>query len=186
MIKKFAPWILIPAVCGLLQWMYTVAEAGVDLSEPTFGTTDDAEIRFRNVRQLAYSWEDREDAGMRLYRYKRRPQQYNHPDVEALLLLSPITDRAYIRAEVVGDTLLPDTAYVHWQLADSSGTLVLTTLNAVGQYRLATQLYEALQAKATLSLEVPGRGTWPLFDHPRGQSAYETTMEDFYRLVGLR
>ncbi|MEL6536375.1 MAG: hypothetical protein AAFQ98_13245 [Bacteroidota bacterium] len=184
--KKYAVWILIPGVFLLLQLLHNATESDLDLSEPKFLATDDAEIRFYNVRQLSYDREERKDASMRLFRYRRRPLWDSTTiTAQATLVISPLQDKAFVMLELLG---LPNRDTVHLQLvtSDSTATLPFGQGSMVEHFQVAGAVYQTLEKDGAVFLTQPNGTNQPLLEGTQARDAYTATLEDFFKLVGLR
>ena len=183
--KKIAPWILIPLAIVVLQALSEATKSPPDFSEPKFFAPDDAEIRFYNVRQLAYDREDRNDAGVRIFRYKKRPQS-PEVDVQAALLISPLQDRAYIKVELQNlETTDSVTFYRTHPDTQRTDSLRFGQGTMMEQFFTAVWLYQALERDMPLQMAFGAGEAKPVLAKPQARQAFRATLEDYFDLVDL-
>lgn len=185
--KKYAPWVLIPAIFGLLIWAQENTRSLPDFSEPTFFVPDDAELAFYNLRQLRYHRENREDAGMRIFRHRKWSELTNGPDIRLAIIVSPPTDRAYIKAEAIGDWQ-GDTLAVVWShpTQDTTGVWKLGAESMSSHFRFVGNLFTAITQEYELQGVTPDGVSFPIFRESESRKAFDATMDDYLALVGLR
>ncbi|HAP62425.1 MAG TPA: hypothetical protein DCR93_23985 [Cytophagales bacterium] len=184
--KKYAVWVLIPVGFVVLQVLYNATEQELDLTEPKFLATDDAEIRFYNVRQLSYDRENRDDAGMRLFRYRRRPKwDSSSVMAQAALVISPRQDKAFVMLELLG---LPnrDSVMLSMEQPDTTFSIAFGQGSMIEHFLVTGALYKTLDRGGKVLLTTAEGEEFPLLVTSSGRDAFLTSLDDFYKLVGLR
>ncbi len=146
--------------------------------------TDSSILYFKNVRQLYYDKTVHEPSKMEQYRFGDRVQDDSKPIVNLCIVLNILTDRAYVMVEpndFFGET---EEIVVRWENPETAetGTYVLGKDSMPRHFQFTTQLYNALQKKWKLSVEVGGKHH-PFLTEENEREAFRITMYDYFRLV---
>ena len=150
-----------------------------------FKTTDDAELFFKNVRQLYYEVQDMDAAGMRIYRKKDRYTGNEHPTLNLAIVHSWRNDEAYVILEPNEAMQHADTLVFQWQATDSTmGTLRYAQAGREVQQQLATSLYDHIVQNATITFN-GSEGPVPFPHNYAEAETFRVTMFDYLRLIGM-
>lgn len=148
-----------------------------------FSVGDDADLFFRNVRQIYY---DRQspDGKWQAYRLKDRYTGADRPLLTPVIVIQWLKDEAYLLIE--SNELLDneDVLSVVIQRPEVSDTLTLNTRGRERMLEFGSKIYDAIQEKREMKIKV--NGTYqPFLDVPEDRESFRIPMGDFYRLTGV-
>jgi hypothetical protein len=153
----------------------------VDRSKYTFTINDDAELFFRNVRQIYYD-RSSPDGTWQAYRFSKRYQGNDRPSITPVIVINWLKDEAYLLIEE--NDLLAEEEYLQLRIISQNDTAVVE-LKERGRERMlefGSQIYEAIQAKNSIYVLYKSDYV-PIFTNEPEQEAFRITMSDFYRLT---
>ncbi|WP_026999138.1 hypothetical protein [Eisenibacter elegans] len=146
-----------------------------------FHTPDDAELFFKNVRQIYYDREEPPNTHITLYRLKKRVKTADTPLINLAIAHNWRFDEAYLVVEpnalafATGDSL-----YIDWASPVDSGQYVFAKRSNHHQHKaFALSLYQSIKAQHTLRCQAS-----PLLHTTPQQEALRLTIEDYLRLLG--
>lgn len=155
----------------------------VDRAKFSFKTGDDTELFFKNMRQSYYDLEENKAAKFSIFRYEDRVQEADHPLLNLAIVINYLQDEAYLLLEPGESLRDQDHLEIVWRgEAQTGGTIVLVNYNREGMLEFASQVYEALQKKASFSLKLEGKEL-PVLEDAREREAFRITVSDYYRLT---
>lgn len=174
-------WIL----CAFLLF----AGCKIDQSRPIqkdrlrFAVVDDAELFFKNVRQIYYDVQTLPAASTTVYRHPDRMPDEAQPALWPAIVLSPLEDEAKILIE--HNEVLENEAALRIAITIQKQTkdVVLTARGRDQMLEFATTIYEGIQQNAIFAVYVGGEPI-PWLANEEQRQAFRSTMADFYRLTG--
>lgn len=148
-----------------------------------FGTTDDSEIFFRNLRQTDYDFEYNEAANFRVYRHEDWPDSAAYPLLKPAIVHNWRQSMAYLLLEP-NDRLPESRISIYWKTPDEQqqGTYSFTYGSKEEHLVFAGKLYESLLDGHRLFL-IRNNDTLPFLDKADDREAFRITLLDYYRLT---
>ncbi len=152
----------------------------VDLSDFDFGTTDSAELFFKNVRQSYYHLEERKQAKMNLFRLSNFSEGGRHPSIQPMIIHHWPIDEASIWLEFDSTFSSPITFTLFKDQVSS--TVSFNGSSRQEHLKLANSIFEVLLDSGSVRC-----GGEELFAFGTADRLnYKVVMNDYYRLVGLK
>lgn len=173
----------------LLILLVTILAAGckidrdkkVDRSKYTFSIGDDAELFFRNVRQIYYD-RSSPDGTWQAYRFGDRYKGEDRPAIHPVIVINWLKDEAYLLIDT--NQILAEEEFLSIEIANQQHTTIIE-LKERGRERMlefGSNIYEAIQSK--VSVRVLSKGKYvPIFVDEEERESFHVPMSDFYRLT---
>lgn len=168
-------------ICVFLLSCKIDRDKTVDRSKYTFFIGDDAELFFRNVRQIYYD-RSSPDGKWQAYRYGKRYQGTERPSINPVIVINWLKDEVYLLIEENEPLTTED--FLQLRINSKKDTIIID-LKERGRERMlefGSQIYEAIQAKKSIYV-LYKREYVPIFTDEPEQEAFRITMSDFYRLT---
>lgn len=147
----------------------------------TFRVADSNRLYFQNVRSIYYDREVRQDAGMVLYRHRKRLRSDSIPTLDLVIILNPVKDDAYIYFELRNADwpiqIRVDSLAVKKSFDFANG-------NNQGHFQLFEKLVPLVEENAEFEL-VLGEKTFPLWAGEKEKESLRAIAEDYLRLLSL-
>ncbi len=152
-----------------------------------FGTPEDAELFFKNIRRLDYDYENLVAAKLDIFRHEERSQAVDYPLMTPAVVLNWRFNEAYLILEANERVGQARPLILEWQgkTAQQKGRYVLESNNKMEQLRFADKLYQGLRQGQQFFL-VSDSTRQPFLDKPNDRRVFRTTMSDYYQLTGTR
>lgn len=145
----------------------------------TFQMADSDRLYFLNVRSIQYDREIRKDAGMTLFRHKKRLQSDSFPTLDPVIILNPTKEEAYIYFELMNAdypiSLIGSFGKEKQQIEFSNG-------NNQAHLNLLKGLTPWLKEDYAFEL-VSGTNKYPLWSDVKEKEILKTILEDYFRLL---
>jgi hypothetical protein len=158
-------------------------EKEVDRSKFQFKIGADANLFFRNVRQIYYD-RSSPDGTWQAYRFSDRYTGNDRPVIEPVIVINWLQDEAYLLIDV--NDLLGEEDMIIVTISDAHANKTDTLyLNQRGRERMlefGSKLYEAIQANRKVAVQSKGEFV-PVFNDEIDREAFRITVSDFYRLT---
>lgn len=152
----------------------------VDRSKFQFTIGDDAELFFRNVRQIFYDRASPEGT-WQAYSFKNRYQGNERPVIVPVIVINWLKDEAYILIDT-NDLLADEEELRVVILSTPLDTIALRDRGWERMLEFGSRVYEALQANQ--QLQIQSKGIYrPILTEENDREAFRVTMADFYRLT---
>ena len=178
---------LIALILALLNACYNPDKnKKVDPNTPTFSTSDQSEMFFKNVRQLFYDKIDMPAAKLEQYRIKERPDDSTSALIGLVLVNNWMADEAYILVEPNAALSDMDSLQIFWRdtLTQATGKYDFVFGRKENHYILANQLYHSIQEGHELEINKGGERL-PFMPLQAHREPFRKTMVDFLRLVNV-
>lgn len=147
----------------------------------TFRVADSNRLYFQNVRSIYYDREVRQDAGMVLYRHRKRLRSDSIPTLDLVIILNPVKDDAYIYFELRNADwpiqIRVDSLAVKKSIDFANG-------NNQDHFQLFEKLVPLVEENAEFEL-VLGEKTFPLWAGEKERESLRAIAEDYLRLLSL-
>ena len=147
--------------------------------EGTFRMADSDRLYFLNIRASYYDRENRADAGMALFRHRKRMISDSIPALDLLIILNSQKDEAYLYLEPVN---------FDWPIKirvsgkNQSEELILDIGNKFDHLAHVDKLKPWIDEGASFDLFY--RDDWiPIWDTPKEKEVLNTTLDDYFRLL---
>ncbi len=153
----------------------------VDRNKYTFTINDDAELFFRNVRQIYYD-RSSPDGTWQAYRFSDRYVGEEKPAIYPVIVINWLKDEAYLLIDTNATLSVEDSLKV--QIVNKTDTTIIQ-LKERGRERMlefGTKLYEAIQSGNEMSVLFHGKYV-PIFTDGNDRESFRIPMGDFYRLT---
>ncbi|MFM7485439.1 MAG: hypothetical protein ACKO13_00825 [Cytophagales bacterium] len=153
----------------------------VDRNKYTFTINDDAELFFRNVRQIYYD-RSSPDGTWQAYRFGGRYQGNERPAIYPVIVINWLKDEAYLLVDT--NEVLSREDFLRIKIVNKKNTVQID-LKDRGRERMlefGSALYEALQRKDSVFVWQQGKYVPILIDEEDRESV-RIPMADFYRLT---
>jgi hypothetical protein len=153
----------------------------VDRKKFLFKVGADANLFFRNVRQIYY---DREspDGKWQAYRWSDRQRGNERPSLQPVIVIHWIKEEAYLLIEP--NELLADEEFISVVIKDQPDTLHLKERGRERMLEFGSQIYDAIRDKQELTILFRGEYV-PLLRDDDEREAFRISMSDYYRLTGI-
>ena len=159
-------------------------DKAVDREKFTFGTGDDTELFFKNVRQSSYDLEENEAAGLRVFRHRDMPESDSTPYIIPAIVMNVLRDEAYILPEPSPVLADEDVLSVILGSGTAADTIELALPNRENNLEFASRIYEHLQQSGTFMIR-SGDLYVPFLEDEDYREAFRVTMSDYYRLTRI-
>ncbi len=148
-----------------------------------FAVADDAELFFKNVRQIYYDVETLPAAKVTVFRHPDRAPDAQQPALWPAIVLSTVEDEAKILIE--NNAPLDNEMALRVAITQNSQVteVTLSTRGRDQMLEFATTIYKAIQAQASFAILV-GSEPHPWLTNEDQREAFRVTLADFYRLTG--
>lgn len=148
-----------------------------------FSVGDDADLFFRNVRQIYY---DRQspDGKWQAYRLKDRYTGNDRPLLTPVIVIQWLKDEAYLLIENNAPLDNEDFLSVIIQSPEATDTVILNTRGRERMLEFGSKIYEAIQQKKEMKIKLNGVYQ-PFLNLPEDRESFRIPMGDFYRLTGV-
>lgn len=145
----------------------------------TFQMSDSNRLFFMNVRSIHYDREYRKDAGMSLFRHRKRFQSDTLPSLDPVLILNTKKEEAYIYFE-----LQQGEFPVHITASSDKDTLRVDFSggNNEENYALFQKLKPFWENSADFEIEIQGK-VYPIWGGENELEVLKTVSEDYFRLL---
>ncbi len=155
----------------------------VDRSKFTFKTGDDTELFFKNMRQSYYELEENKEAGLNVFRLKKRIVDDSAAVLNLAIVVNYLQDEAYILLEPGKRLQQYDPLAVLWKdaVSNSSGEFRLDAMNRESMLEFGSLLFEGIEANYSLTLPDGA----PFLASQAERQAFRITMSDYYRLTRI-
>ncbi|TDQ17082.1 hypothetical protein DFQ04_1731 [Algoriphagus boseongensis] len=145
----------------------------------TFQMADSDRLYFLNVRSIHYDREIRKDAGMTLFRHKKRVQSDSFPTLDPVIILNPTKEEAYIYFE------LKNADYpisLEASLGEEKQQIEFSNGNNQAHLNLLKGLNPWIKEDYEFEL-VSGTQKYPLWTDVKEKEILKTILEDYFRLL---
>jgi hypothetical protein len=155
----------------------------IDKERLGFAVADDAELFFKNVRQIYYDVQALPQAKVTVYRHPDRYTAEDRPALWPALVLSTVADEAKILIENNSKLDAEPALRARIKSQYVVTEVVLDTRGRDQMLTFATTIYQQIQQQA--EFELMANGQWePWLTNEEEREAFRITMADFYRLTG--
>lgn len=164
-----------------------ITDKPVDAYNPKFNTTDDSELFFKNVRQIAYDLDRQKQTKIDVYRYQKRIENSKNPIINLAIAHNWRYNEAYILIELNAYFNNSEEIQVHWKHEQSGNTGIYQfkrKSNKNEYFRFATEIYNSVIAQHTLWI-LEKETKIPFLENQEEREIFKTTMKDYFRLVAL-
>lgn len=153
-------------------------------ASPTHMTSSN-HIYFKNVRQIAYEREKRDDAKMDIFRLKKRIHEEEMHFFNLSIIISRIKDEAYIFVEPSQGLSAESPLSVRWhrQKTDTAGKLTFYAGDRLAHLQFVEAMYPLMEEEE-ISFEAEVDGEWKeIMASSKAREAFSTTASDYFRLI---
>lgn len=147
--------------------------------ELSFQTRDDSELWFKNIRQSNYDLQEEKEARINIFRHKKRDENDN---LNVAIAHNWVNDMAFIMLE--WDDKLSEKNSFEVFSANNGPSLPYTPGNVRQQTEFSRKVYNLSQDSEFLYTLHEG-DTIRFLSTARQRDAFQTTMEDYFRLIGI-
>jgi hypothetical protein len=155
-----------------------------DPSKFQFTVREDADLFFRNVRQVYYD-RSSPDGTWQAYRFSNRYTGNEKPMLTPVIVIHWLKDEAYLLIE--NNQPLDDEEFISVLIQNSETKMDTIELKERGKERMlnfGAKIYEAIQSEKEMKILVGGSYA-PFLLEPEDREAFRVPMSDFYRLTGV-
>lgn len=145
----------------------------------TFEVRDDADLFFRNVRQIYYD-RSSPDGKWQAYRFSDQYTGQDRPMITPVIVIQWLKDEAYLLVES-NPVLENEDALIVTIEAD---TISLRERGRERMLQFASQIYDGLQEKKRMQIKVNNEFI-PFLTEDSDRESFRVVMGDFYRLTGV-
>ena len=147
----------------------------VDLTALRFSTSDASELYFKNVRESYYNVEDREDQGIKIYRFEDWNYDANYPLIDLQIVYNWRNDNAFVMASPNAYFLEGDFIQIN------SDSLKFEISNMKDQLEFSSRIYNAIVSEQEMLLLSSGSSSF--MSKSEDRENFKILMYDFYRLT---
>ena len=144
-----------------------------------FEVRDDADLFFRNVRQIYYD-RSSPDGKWQAYRFGDRYTGQDRPMITPVIVIQWLKDEAYLLVESNPVLENEDTLIVTIE----ADTISLRERGRERMLQFVSQIYDGIQQKKKLQIKVNG-AFLPFLTEDSDRESFRVVMGDFYRLTGV-
>ena len=182
LVKILKIFVLISIGLVLLLSFFNTKRANNSGEDLTFRMTSSSRLYFLNVKAIKYDRETRSDAGMILFRNRKRAPEENEPALNLVLILNNPKDEAYLYLEPVK---LDWPLEIRATLGENKQEFLFENGNNSELLTYVRKL-EPWIAKGA-NFEIRADSTWiSIWAEPKEKEALKTTLEDYFRLINER
>lgn len=145
----------------------------------TFRVTDSNRLYFQNIRSIHYNREVRQDAGMTLFRHRKRALSEILPTLNPVVILNPLKDEAYIYFEL-NNADWP--IQIKITAAERVESVDFGNGNNNDHFELLKKLSLGIDQNAQFEL-LFGTKIYPLWAEEKEKEALKTVVEDYFSLL---
>ena len=158
----------------------------ISIEDIDFGTTDDSELFFKNVRQSYYDKQEVEAAGMDVFRMSDRNLTADYPLIHLAIAYNWRNDQAFLMVEPNEYIADPEGFRLLSIAPTGNDTTVINYAmgNMKDQVAFAHQLFRAIGGDAQLYIDVDDKAI-QVFDKFEDREVIRKTILDYYKLIGL-
>ena len=157
----------------------------VDRNKFTFEMPDDAELFFRNVRQIYYD-RSSPDGKWQAYRFKDFYDGNDRPLIVPVIVINWLKDEAYLLVNT--NEVLSEEDFLSVVIADKlqhkTDTISLSQRGRENMLEFASRLYEGIQQQQPMFVKSKNEYL-PLLDNEDDRESFRITMSDYYRLTRI-
>lgn len=175
--------LIIFSLCFLLLCSCIRERENKTLTEPDFLMPEDAELFFKNTRQLFYDKETPKNTVWSVYRFKKRSLDKSEPILNLAIVVNPSQDKAFLRVEPNKFLANRDSIEVVWEHGKHTGKHIFKQGNVLEEYHFARSIYSCIKTQDKLFILENGKKT-PFLTKDKDRNTFRITVEDFYRLLG--
>lgn len=159
----------------------------IDKDHAKFSTTADSRLFFKNVRQIYYNKEIKENTKLEVFRFSKRNLTQHMPAINLALVNNWMYDEAYVLIEPNSYFDGADTIEVEWtdKPGKQSGVYRFSLGSKETHFKFASQIYESILSKHRLLVYNQEKQWVNLFQTETDKDNFRKTMVDYYRLVNL-
>lgn len=148
-----------------------------------FRTTPPSRIFFKNIRSIAYQWEQDGKSRTDYYLLRKIAGQKKKPLIYPVIADIWMEDQAQLILKSGAYDPLPTPLLVHWASKNEAGIYQLDSLHAEGMYEVGLQIYQSIRKAHSLEISFPDTNKMPLFGDLSERSHFMTSMQDYLRLT---
>lgn len=147
--------------------------------DQSFVMTSANRMYFQNVKAIQYDREVRRDAGMTVYRHKKRILEENNPTIGLMIILNPTKDEAYIYLEPIN---------LNWPItlriisSEKRKSYTFENGNKSDHLHYFQILKPAIEAGNMIEIQTSS-GWNPIWSTPKEKEALNAILEDFQNLT---
>ncbi|WP_075348769.1 hypothetical protein [Algoriphagus marinus] len=147
--------------------------------DQSFVMTSANRMYFQNVKAIQYDRELRRDAGMTVYRHKKRILEENNPTIGLMIILNPTKDEAYIYLEPIN---------LNWPItlriisSEKPKSYTFENGNKSDHLHYFQILKPAIEAGNLIEIQTSS-GWNPIWSTPKEKEALNAILEDFQNLT---
>lgn len=175
----------IPLLILLLAGCKIDRDRTVDRNKFTFVMPDDAELFFRNVRQIYYN-RSSPDGKWQAYRFKDFYEGNDRPLITPVIVINWLQDEAYLLVDT--NEFLSEEDFLSVVIADTiqhkSDTITLSQRGRENMLEFASRIYEGVQHQSPMFVKSKNQYL-PLLDNEDDRESFRITMSDYYRLTRI-
>lgn len=179
------------AVRGLFLLLMVVVACKIDRDKPvdrdkfTFVMPDDAELFFRNVRQIYYN-RSSPDGKWQAYRFKDFYEGNDRPLIMPVIVINWLQDEAYLLVD--SNDFLGEEDFLSVVINDTlqhkADTITLSQRGRENMLEFASRIYEGIQHQSPIFVKSKSEYL-PLLDNEDDRESFRITMSDYYRLTRI-
>lgn len=179
------------AVRGLFLLLMVSTACKIDRDKPvdqdkfTFVMPDDAELFFRNVRQIYYN-RSSPDGKWQAYRFKDFYEGNERPLIMPVIVINWLQDEAYLLVD--SNEFLGEEDFLSVVINDTlqhkTDTIMLSQRGRENMLEFASRVYEGIQHQSPMFVKSKTEYL-PLLNDEDDRESFRITMSDYYRLTRI-
>lgn len=154
------------------------------LTQPDFVMREDAELFFKNTRQIYYNKENPKNTNWTVYRFKKRNLDNAEPVLNLAIVFNSSQDKAFLRVEPNDLLANKDSVEIVWEHGKQTGKHVFRQGNVFEEFQFARSIYGCIDTEDKLFVLENGKKI-PFLSKEEDRNTFRITIEDFYRLLGI-
>ena len=152
----------------------------IAIEDIDFGTTDDTELFFRNIRQSDYELEERPQAKMNLFRLKAMQRDTTQQALYPVIIHHWLVDKAYLWLEPAYETSEPITVVIGQ--SGEKKTFQFDGVSPQNHLAIALAMFDANLNNQTIWIGDQEM----MLENSSLRKNYQLVLNDYFRLLGLK
>ncbi len=168
----------------ILSAVFYDSEPKPRLEDVDFHVQESEALYFRNLRQIYYSKEVRDDAQFDIFRLKGLELDSGEAEIGFAIINNWLHDQAYIKLEATDLAMEGDSIYLMIQHDESDTTLSLGNEGMQSHLNIAVQIYKAMASDASIFTLRAGEGQEEIWNETERRNSIKRLLKDYFKLIG--
>ena len=151
-----------------------------------FHTTPPSLLYFKNIRSTSYTQTEQANTRVELFQLKKLDLNTNRPIIYPVIANNWLAEEAYLLIKTNDYVNGFKEITIEWEESNESQSLSMGTPNFKNQYQFGLTIYELLNKGVDIRTRDELGNLVNLFDNYGDKSAFQTTMNDYLKLIEMK